>query len=76
MRGDLRALGRRGEPTSVPILGDKPLSVLSYDVIRARIFGLANIRAKSSIDALISAMKLASPPPGEPFVFARGLIET
>jgi HEAT repeat protein len=65
----LSAIGRRGDRSSVSVLADKPLSVFDYDVIRARIYALANIRTTESIDALMSAMTLASPPPGEPFVF-------
>jgi hypothetical protein len=65
----LKAIGRRGDPSSIPVLIDNPLSVRDFDVIRARIYGLANIRTNAALDALVAAIKKASPPPGEAFAF-------
>jgi hypothetical protein len=55
----LRSIARQGSPASVEILLDDPFSQRSHDAIRARILGLGNIRAKTSIEGLISLLSMA-----------------
>jgi HEAT repeats len=53
----LKAIGQHGNPSSIPILKDCLWSVRDREVIRARLFGLAQIRTEASIDALITLMR-------------------
>ena len=55
----LRSIARQGSPSSVEILLDDPFAQRSHDAIRARILGLGNIKAKASVEGLISLLSMA-----------------
>jgi hypothetical protein len=55
----LRSIARQGSAASVEILLDDPFAQRSHDAVRARIFGLGNIHAKSAVEGLISLMNMA-----------------
>ena len=57
----LRAIGRHRDPSSIEILMEDPFDHLTLEVGRARIMGLAGIRSKDAVKALVHAMTLASP---------------
>src|SRR5262245_164916 len=57
----LTAIGRHGDPSSVPLLLDKPFNQLTLETGRARIFALGNIRTKDSVEGLIKGMRLGGP---------------
>ncbi len=65
----LRAIGRHGDPSTIAVLSNKPFAVPTFGAVRARIYGLANVRTNEAIDALIAMIQLGSPSPGQPFVF-------
>ena len=46
------------------MLAANATSVRTFDAIRARIFGIANIRTKQSVEKLMALMKLESAPRG------------
>ncbi len=54
----LKAIGRRGDPSSLAVLTDKPLKNLTHASGTARILGVARIRENASIEALVKAMQL------------------
>jgi HEAT repeat protein len=60
-----RAIGQHGDKSSVEILADDIPGNLDAEVVRARIYGLGNIRAKESIEELLKGMNLGNPLPGE-----------
>jgi hypothetical protein len=55
----LKAIGQHGSRLSIPILNDSPFSSPYAKVVQARILGLANIRDKDSLEALMGLMRLA-----------------
>ena len=55
----LQAIGRHGDASSVKVLADSPFKALTLATGRARILGLANIRDKSAVEALIKGTQLA-----------------
>ncbi len=55
----LQAIGRHGDPSSIEVLADDPFRALTLATGRARIYGLANIRKKASVEELIKATQLA-----------------
>jgi len=55
----LQAIGRHGDPSSIDVLADDPFRGLTLATGRARIFGLANIRRKDSVEELIKGTQLA-----------------
>ena len=57
----LKAVGRHGKPSSIPILTEDPFGVKKHDAIQARIYGLGNIRHKDAIEALVDMLKKAGP---------------
>ena len=60
-----KAIGRHGDKSSIAVLANDPFKNTDADVIRARIYGLGNIRSAESVEALMKAMNLANPPPGQ-----------
>ena len=61
----LKAIGRHGDPSAIAVLSDSPWDNTDTAVIRARIYGLGNIRDVRAIDALMEMMNKGSPLPGE-----------
>ena len=59
----LTAIGRLGDPSSVPILIDKPFKRATIQTSRARIYGLGNIRTVEAVEALLKGMQLTGPAP-------------
>jgi len=57
----LTAIGRHGDESSVSHLLDKPFDELTLETGRARIFALANIRCRASLEGLIKAMSKGGP---------------
>jgi len=55
----LKAIGQHGSTSSIPVLNDSPFSSPYARVVQARVLGLANIRDKDSLEALMGLMKLA-----------------
>jgi hypothetical protein len=55
----IRAIGQHGSPDSIEILGDDLWAPADRTVIKARIFGLGNIRTKESVEELIAMMRKA-----------------
>jgi hypothetical protein len=60
-----RAIGMHGDRSSVEVLAADIPSNLDVAVVRSRIYGLANIRHIDAVEALIKAMNLGNPLPGE-----------
>jgi hypothetical protein len=60
-----KAIGRHGDKSSLPVLAGDPFKNTDADVVRARIYGIGNIRATESIDTLLKMMNLANPLPGQ-----------
>jgi len=55
----LKSVARHGDPSSIELLTDKLFEAEHHLLIRARIYGLANIRDKRSVDALFDLMTKA-----------------
>ncbi|HEX5137205.1 MAG TPA: HEAT repeat domain-containing protein [Planctomycetota bacterium] len=55
-----KAIGRHGDKSSLTVLADSPFKGLTPKVAEARIFGIANIREKKSIEALMKGMRLTT----------------
>jgi len=60
-----RAIGQHGDRSSVDVLVADIPSNLDVAVVRSRIYGLGNIRTVESVEALLKAMNLGNPLPGE-----------
>jgi HEAT repeat protein len=58
----LKAIARHGDASSVPLLVEDLFQSPDRGVVTARIMGLANIRAKASVDELIQMMRSAPRP--------------
>jgi len=56
----LRAIGNHGHPSSIKILTRGHDQTSQHGPMRARVFGLGNIRDKDSVDALIELMNLGA----------------
>lgn len=54
----LKAIGRYGDPSSLPILGDKSFRNDSRPAVVARILSLARIRTKESVQVFMKALPL------------------
>jgi hypothetical protein len=61
----LKEIARHGSESSIEVLSKDPWENTDATVVRARIFGLGNIRDKKAVEALLSMMNLANPLPGE-----------
>lgn len=61
----LRAIGQHGDKSSIEVLASDPTANIDAGVVRARIYGLGNIRDKESVETLIKLMSLGNPTPGE-----------
>jgi HEAT repeat protein len=61
----LKEIGRYGDVSSIPILTDKPWENIDAAVVKARIYGLGNIRDVKAVEALLQLMTKGSPLPGE-----------
>ncbi len=59
----LQAIGRHGDKSSVKVLSKSPFKALTLATGRARILGLANVRDKSAVEALIKGTQLAGDNP-------------
>lgn len=55
-----KAVGRHGDASSLTVLGDHPFTGLTPKVAEARILGIANIREKRSVEALMKGMRLTT----------------
>lgn len=55
----LRSIGRHGDASSVKVLSDSPFDHLTIASGRARILGLANIRTREALEALIEGSRKA-----------------
>jgi HEAT repeat protein len=66
----LKAIGRHGDASSVEVLSDNPWSNTDATVVRARIYGLGNIRDLKAVEALLEMMNKGKPLPGEEAPFA------
>jgi hypothetical protein len=55
----LKAIGRHRDPKSIAVLMKSPFKGLTLASGRARLYGLANIRDKKALEALIDATQLA-----------------
>lgn len=55
-----KAIGRHGDASSLTVLGDHPFKGLTPKVAEARILGIANIREKKSVEALMKGMRLTT----------------
>lgn len=55
----LKSAARHGDPSTIDLLTDKLFEAEHHQLIRARIFGLANIRDKRSVEALFDLMTKA-----------------
>lgn len=64
----LRAAASHGDKRAIPLLRDGALGTASFQVDEARIFGLGNIRAPESVEALIGLMNTLGPHKIEPFM--------
>ncbi|MDP6368743.1 MAG: HEAT repeat domain-containing protein, partial [Planctomycetota bacterium] len=64
----IKAIGQHANPDSIEILGDNLWSPADHGVIQARILGLGNIRAKESVEELISMMHKAGWRKVQPFM--------
>ena len=56
----LKAIGRHGDPSSIPVLTEKIFASPHNAVIRARILALGNIRSTESVEELMSLLKVTS----------------
>jgi hypothetical protein len=52
----IQAIGRQGNEKSIEILSDDLFSQRTFPAVKARMWGLANIRSKKSIDAITQMM--------------------
>jgi hypothetical protein len=55
-----KAIGRHGDKSSLTVLADSPFKGLTPQVAEARILGIANIRERDSIEALMKGMRLTT----------------
>ncbi len=53
----LRSIAQHGHPDSIPLLAEFDLSDMTYQVGKARVWGLAMIRAPESVEAIFDMMK-------------------
>jgi hypothetical protein len=60
-----KAIGRHGDASSIEVLADKPWDNIDAAVIKARIYGLGNIRDVAAVEELFSMMNKGKPLPGE-----------
>lgn len=61
----LKAIGRHGDPSSIAVLSESPWDNTDTAVVRARIYGLGNIRDVKAVEALMEMMNKGNPLPGE-----------
>jgi len=61
----LRAVGQHGDKSSVEVLADDVTKNLDAEVVRARIYGLGNIRDRAAVEKLLDLTNLGNPLPGE-----------
>jgi len=52
-----KAIGQHADPSSITLLRDKIYSGQSRELVRARLFGLANIRDRKSLETLIELLR-------------------
>jgi hypothetical protein len=64
----LKAIARHQNPRSIALLSSDPFESQNHGALEARILGLANIRAKESVEALIAMMRLVGPVKIEPYM--------
>lgn len=55
--GLLRSIAQHGQPDSIPILSEFDMSDMTYQVGKARIWGLGMIRSPEAVEALFGMMK-------------------
>jgi hypothetical protein len=61
----LRSIGLHGDKSSVEVLAEDALKNLDAEVVRARIYGLGNIRDRAAVEKLLDMTNLGNPLPGE-----------
>lgn len=61
----LKEIGRHGDPSSIGVLSENPWENTDTAVVRARIYGLGNIRDVKAVEALLEMMNKGNPLPGE-----------
>jgi hypothetical protein len=64
----LRALAQHGDKRAIPLLRDGALGAAAFKIDQTRIIGLANIRHKDSVEALIEMMNTLGPQRIGPFM--------
>lgn len=52
----IKSIGRQGNEKSIELLSDDLFSQRTFPAVKARLWGLANIRSKKSVDAIIEMM--------------------
>jgi len=52
----IQAIGRQGNEKSIELLSDDLFSQRTFPAVKARMWGLANIRSKKSVDAIVEMM--------------------
>jgi HEAT repeat protein len=52
----IQAIGRQGNEKSIEILSDDIFAQRTFPAVKARLWGLANIRSKKSVDAILEMM--------------------
>ena len=58
-----KAIGRHRSKTSLDVLGDKVFTGATDSVIKARVYGIGNIRKKKSIEMILKGMRLTGTSP-------------
>jgi HEAT repeat protein len=61
----LRSVGQHGDKSSVDVLAEDVTKNLDAEVVRARVYGLGNIRDRSAVEKLMDLTNLGNPTPGE-----------
>lgn len=61
----LKEIGRHGDVSSIAVLIEDPWENTDAAVVKARIYGLGNIRDVKAVEALLELMNKGNPTPGE-----------
>jgi len=61
----LKEIGRYGDVSSIQVLSENPWENTDAAVVKARIYGLGNIRDVKAVEALLELMSKGNPLPGE-----------
>ncbi|MCK6446558.1 MAG: HEAT repeat domain-containing protein [Planctomycetes bacterium] len=64
----LKAIARHQDPQTIELLAADPFESKNHAALQARIFGLANIRSKQSVEKLVAMMRLVGPQKLEPYM--------